>query len=278
LIRENTVPARKTIFITGGASGIGRAVALKFGGQGWFVGIADINEAGARETAVMLPAGQSSVHKLDVRDRAAWDAALADCAKASAEFGNGRIDVVFNNAGIPLGGALIENNVAEIERCLDINLKGVLFGAQAAHPWLKASAPGSCLLSTASAAGIYGTPGASVYSATKFGVRAITESLDAEWAPDEIKVCDLMPGFIDTPLIDMNPNAASNENIRAQVTEAGLEITPVSEVAEAAWKAVHGHALHNRVGKSAHRLAFASRWMPGRLRKMTRGNQQPLGG
>ncbi len=207
----------KTIFITGGASGIGRAVAVKFGQQGWFVGIADINESGARETAAMLPAGKNSVHKLDVRDREAWDTALADCARASG----GRIDVVFNNAGIPLGGQLIENTTSEIERCLDINLKGVLFGAQAAHPWLKASAPGSCLLNTASAAGIYGTPGASVYSATKFGVRAITESLDAEWAPDGIRVCDLMPGFIDTPLIDMNPNAGSNQDIRTTGLEAG---------------------------------------------------------
>lgn len=264
----------KTIFITGGASGIGRAVAVKFGQQGWFVGIADINESGARETAAMLPAGKNSVHKLDVRDREAWDTALADCARASG----GRIDVVFNNAGIPLGGQLIENTTSEIERCLDINLKGVLFGAQAAHPWLKASAPGSCLLNTASAAGIYGTPGASVYSATKFGVRAITESLDAEWAPDGIRVCDLMPGFIDTPLIDMNPNAGSNQDIRTTVLEAGLEITPVSEVAEAAWQAVHGKALHNRVGKTAHRLAFAARWLPGQLRKRTRVSAKPLGG
>ncbi|MBN8502155.1 MAG: SDR family oxidoreductase [Sphingomonadales bacterium] len=264
----------KTIFITGGASGIGRAVALKFGGQGWFVGIADINEAGARETAAMLPVGRSAVHKLDVRDRAAWDGALAQCASANG----GRIDAVFNNAGIPLGGNLIENSAAEIERCLDINLKGVLFGAQAAHPWLKASGPGSCLLNTASAAGIYGTPGASVYSATKFGVRAITESLDAEWAADGIKVCDLMPGFIDTPLIDMNPNASSNEDIRSRVLEAGLEITPVSDVAEAAWKAVHGSQLHNRVGKTAHRLAFAARWLPGQLRKQTRNSAKPLGG
>jgi len=264
----------KTIFITGGASGIGRAVAVKFGQQGWFVGIADINETGARETAAMLPAGKNSVHKLDVRDREAWDTALAECAKASG----GRIDVVFNNAGVPLGGNLVDNNTAEIERCLDINLKGVLFGAQAAHPWLKASAPGSCLLNTASAAGIYGTPGASVYSATKFGVRAITESLDAEWAADEIKVCDLMPSFIDTPLIDMNPNAGSNEDIRSRVVEAGLEITPVSDVAETAWKAVHGKDLHNRVGKTAHRLAFAARWIPGQLRKQTRGSGKPLGG
>ncbi len=266
--------SHKTIFITGGASGIGRAVAVKFGGQGWFVGLADVNESGMRETAGMIPAGMSSLHKLDVRDRAAWDDALSACAKVSG----GKIDVVFNNAGIPLGGNLIENNVSEIERCLDINLKGVLFGAQAAHPWLKASAPGSCLLNTASAAGIYGTPGASVYSATKFGVRAITECLDAEWAPDQIKVADLMPGFIDTPLIDMNPNQQTNEHIRGRVIEAGLEISPVSDVADAAWKAVHSDTLHTRVGKSAHRLAFAARWMPGRLRKMTKASGQPLGG
>ncbi len=265
---------RKTIFITGGASGIGRAVALKFGGQGWFVGLADINETGARETAAMLPAGHSSVHKLDVRDRDAWDAALGNCAKASG----GQIDVVFNNAGIALGGPLTSNTTAEVERCLDINLKGVLFGAQAAYPYLKASAPGSCLLSTASAAGIYGTPGAPVYSATKFGVRAITESLDAEWAADEIKVCDLMPGFIDTPLLDQSASQASNDGIRESVLAAGLEITPVIKVAEAAWKAVHGSDLHNRVGKTAHRIAFAARWMPGRLRKMTRNRLKPLGG
>ena len=264
---------RKTIFITGGGSGIGRAVAVKFAAEGWFVGLADISESGMAETAALLAAGQSSQHKLDVRDRAAWDAALADCAAAAG----GRIDVVFNNAGIPLGGALTDNSPEEIERCLDINLKGVLFGAQAAHSWLKSSAPGSCLLNTASAAGIYGTPGASVYSATKFGVRAITESLDGEWAEDGIKVADLMPGFIDTPLLDHTPNAQSNEGIRARVTEAGLEITPASEVAEAAWAAVHGTTLHNRVGKTAHRLAFASRWMPGRLRKQVRTTLRPLG-
>lgn len=264
---------RNTIFITGGASGIGRAVAERFGREGWFVGLADIDEAGMRGTAALLPAGASSIHKLDVRDREAWDTALSACAAAAG----GRIDAVFNNAGIPLGGAVIENTPAEIERCLDINLKGVLFGVQAAYPWLKASAPGSCLLNTASAAGIYGTPGASVYSATKFGVRAITESLDAEWASDGIKVASLMPGFIDTPLLDHAPHQGSNEDIRGRVTGAGLEITPVSAVADAAWAAVHGTALHTRVGKTAYRLAFASRWIPGRLRKSLRDAQRPMG-
>lgn len=263
---------RKTIFITGGGSGIGRAVAQKFGAEGWFVGLADIDEAGMRGTAALLPAGASSQHRLDVRERAAWDAALAACAEQSG----GRIDVVFNNAGIPLGGQITEHSVAEIERCLDINLKGVIFGAQAAYLWLKASAPGSCLLNTASAAGIYGTPGASIYSATKFGVRAVTECLDAEWFEDGIMVRSLMPAFIDTPLLDHAPNHQTNADIRGRITEAGLEISPVSDVAQAAWAAVHGEKLHSLVGKTARRLAFGARWMPGRVRKQARSSTRPL--
>ncbi len=268
---------RKTIFITGAGSGIGRAVARKFAGEGWFVGLSDISEAGLRETAALLPAGAWSSHRLDVRDRAGWDTALGACAEAGAKAGGGRIDAVFNNAGIPIGGKLAELGADEIERALDINLKGAIFGAAASYPWLKASAPGSCLLSTASAAGIYGTPGASVYSATKFGVRALTESLDGEWAEDGILVRDLMPGFIETPLLDHAPNRASNEDIRGRVVGAGLEITPVETVADAAWAAVHGDRLHTLVGKTARRLNFVAKWLPGQLRKETRKSQRAMG-
>lgn len=132
-------------------------------------------------------------------------------------------------------------------------------------------------LHTASAAGIYGSPGASVYSATKFGVRALTESLDGEWAEHGIKVRSLMPGFIETPLLDHAPNRTSNEDIRTRVRGAGLEITPVGEVADAAWAAVHGDRVHTLVGKTARRLAFASRWLPGALRKQMRASERPLG-
>ena len=268
---------RKAIFITGAASGIGRAVARLFSARGWFVGLADIDEAGLAETAGLLAryteGDSGTIHKLDVRDRAVWDVALADFTEASG----GRLDVLFNNAGIPIGGKIVDLTSEEIERVLDINLKGVIFGAQAAHRYLKAT-PGSCLLNTASAAGLYGTPGASVYSATKFGVRAVTESLDGEWAEDGIRVRSLMPGFIDTPLLEQAPNRSSNEDIRGRVVEAGLEITPVIAVAEAAWAAIHGEKLHTTVGKTAVRLAFASRWMPGRLRQQTRTGGRALGG
>ena len=116
-----------------------------------------------------------------------------------------------------------------------------------------------------------------MYSATKFGVRAVTESLDGEWAEDGIAVRSLMPGFIDTPLLEHATNRQSNEAIRQRVTDAGLEITPVGDVARAAWDAIHGDRLHTTVGKTAKRLAFASRWLPGRLRKEMRSSDRPMG-
>jgi len=264
---------RKAIFITGGASGIGRAMALRFGREGWFVGLGDIDDDGMSQTEGLIGHGFTYRHVFDVRDREAWDVALEAFSMAAGD----RIDVLANNAGIPLGGSLEENSVEEIERCLDINLKGAFFGAQAVLPYLQKTAPGSCLLNTASAAGIYGTGGASVYSATKFGVRALTESLDAEWAEHGIEVRSLMPSFIDTPLLDHAPNAKANEQIRQRVTDGGLEITPVEEVGEAAWRAVHGKELHVKVGKTANKMAFAARWMPGRVRRMSRDNSRPLG-
>lgn len=264
---------RRSIFITGGGSGIGQAVALYFAARGWFVGIADINQQGIEATLGKIESEHKSAHLLDVRDRAQWDEALAAFETAAG----GRIDVVFNNAGIGVGGDIATMPVDEIDRCLDVNLRGVLYGAQAAYPFLKSTAPGSALINTASAAGILGSSGMSVYCATKFGVRGIAESLDAEWAEDGIKVASVCPSFIDTPLLDGTGSRNSNELIRDRVTDAGLEITPVEEVAGAVWKAVHDDRLHYVVGKTAKKINFAKRWMPGRLRKTARENLKPLG-
>jgi len=254
---------KRAIFITGGGSGIGRAIALHFAAQGWFVGLGDVDEAGMAETIRLIGNSFTYAHKFDVRDREAWDLALKGFALAAG----GRIDVLANNAGVPLAGPLANLTTAEIDRTLDINLKGVIYGAQAAYPYLAASAPGSCLLNTASAAALYGFPNQSIYGATKAGVRSLTETLDGEWGPQGIKVRSLMPSFIDTPLLQHTPNAGSNVPIRQVVVDAGLEFTPVEEVAQNAWDAVHGERMHWVVGKTARKLRFAARWMPGKLRK-----------
>jgi NAD(P)-dependent dehydrogenase (short-subunit alcohol dehydrogenase family) len=258
----------KAIFITGGASGIGRATARLFHQRGWQVGVADVNAAGLAATVAELGERAESF-TLDVRDREGWAAALDAFTQGS----DGRLDVLFNNAGIAQGGPLAQTPFEEIDRVVAINLMGVLNGARIGHAYLKRT-PGSCLLNTASASAIYGSAGLAPYSATKFAVRALTEALDGEWHGDDIRVRDLVPGFIDTPLLQGGVTG-SNRSIRETVTERGLELTSPETVAEAAWAAVHGDKVHTYVGPTARRLAFAARWMPGRLRKMMRSPLSP---
>lgn len=253
---------RKSIFITGGASGIGRAVAQYFAGRGWQVGLGDINVAGMNETLAMLEGEGHFRVKLDVTDREGWKTALA----AFAEVAGGKIDVVFNNAGIAYGGPLMDNSDEEIDRLVAINFVGVVNGARAAYPWLKKAGPGACLLNTASAAALYGAGGLSVYSATKFAVRAMTEALETEWGDDGIKVRSIMPSFIDTPLLNQRANHTTNLTPRDGVVKAGLEFTPVLTVAQSCWDAVHGDRLHTIIGKTARKIAFAAKWMPSQMR------------
>ncbi len=253
--------SRKAIFITGGGSGIGRAVAVHFANAGWFVGLADVNTTGMAETAAMLPAGHSSTHSMNVVDRAQWTSALTEFATASG----GRMDVLFNNAGIGLGGQFADLPPEDADKVIDINFRGVVNGIYAGLPLLRAT-PNSCILNTASAAGIYGAAGLAVYSATKFAVRGLTEALDIEFADQGIRVRDIMPSFINTPLLDQTVSG-TNQTSRQRVIAAGLEFTPVEDVAQAAWNAVHGTKVHTVVGKTAKKLAFAAKWMPGRLSK-----------
>ena len=190
----------KAIFITGGGSGIGRAVARLFASRGWRVGIADVNESGLAESIALIGGGMAQSYVMDVRDRDAWAATLDAFTHASG----GRLDVLHNNAGIGTGGPLAEADFDELDRTVAINLMGVINGARIGHAYL-AKTPGSCLLNTASASAIYGSSGLATYSATKFGVRALTEALDGEWNGAGIKVRDIIPGFIETPLLDRIP-------------------------------------------------------------------------
>lgn len=263
---------QKAIFITGAASGIGLAVAKHFSDRGWRVGLSDVNEPGlaAAASGHPFPLDRTSTHALDVCDRNQWRAVL----DAFAELSGGRLDVLFNNAGVPHGGPFAEAGWEGIDRVIAVNFTGAVNGARVGHAYLKRT-PGSCLLNTASASAIYGSAGLAVYSATKFAVRALTEALDAEWHADGIKVRAIVPGFIDTPLLDQTPEG-SNRSIREAVSDAGLELTSVEAVAEAAWAAAHGDRVLTPVGPTARRLFFAARWMPGRLRRMMRRNA--LGG
>lgn len=248
----------KAIFITGAGSGIGQATALHFAQRGWFVGLADINGSSLDETASSLKLGQFSRHVMDVRDRDQWGIALRDFHSASG----GRFDALFNNAGIGTGGQFADMPAEEADRLIAINFNGVVNGVIMALPYLRASK--GVILNTGSASGFYGTAGLALYSATKFAVRGLTEALNVEFAKYGVQVCSLMPGFIDTPLLDQ-VTGDSNETASEKLRSSGMEISPVSSVAEAAWNAVHSSQVHTPVGKLAKRLNLLSRFFPSLL-------------
>ena len=149
---------RKAVFITGAASGIGLAAARRFAAEGWFVGLADIDAAGLPAALVAIGPANGATFRLDVRDRAAWTAALADFAGLT----EGRLNVLLNNAGVARFGPFDSHDDADIDLLLDVNIKGVVHGARAGLPWLKAT-PGSRLINISSCAGLYGSPGLAVY-------------------------------------------------------------------------------------------------------------------
>jgi NAD(P)-dependent dehydrogenase (short-subunit alcohol dehydrogenase family) len=257
---------RKAIFITGAASGIGRALAQKFAAEGWFCGLADVNEQGLAETADLLPKGQSLTVRLDVREREQWSAALSQFLVASG----GQLDALANNAGIARGGPFDTVTAADNDLLIDINFRGVVIGCEMAFPLMK-ERPGSVILNTCSASGIYGSAGLSVYSATKFAVRGLTEALDIEFEPFGVRVRSLMPGFIDTPLLGISVGG-SNRTARETVAESGLEFTPVSVVADRAFAAISGTKVHTLIGKTAERLWFYTRWFPHLVRKQMKAS------
>ena len=245
----------RAIFITGGASGIGLAAARRLHREGWTVGIGDIDEIGMRRMVDELGVFTAA---LDVRDRQQWAEAL-DGFVAKA----GTLDVLLNNAGIARYGMFEEVTPEESDLQVDINVKGVINGAYAGLPHLKASR-GSRLVNVASVAGIVGSPGLATYSATKHAVRGLTEALDAEWTRHGIDVTCVMPFFVETPILDAGAQG-SNRTIRDAIGSS--PVYTVEEAAEMIWRAVHGREREYIVGKAGRQASFARRFMPGRLRK-----------
>jgi NAD(P)-dependent dehydrogenase (short-subunit alcohol dehydrogenase family) len=264
-----TAEGRKAVFITGAASGIGLAAAKRFVAEGWFVGLSDIDTAGLKAALLAVGPANGAIFKLDVRDRAAWAAALADFAKLT----DGRLDILLNNAGVARFGPFDSHDDADVDLQLDINIKGVISGARAALPWLKAT-PGSRLINISSCAGLYGSPSLAVYSATKFAVRGLSEALDVEWKPYGVTVACVMPWFVETPILNAS-QPGSNQNMADTLRSGGLPVYPVEDAAEVIWRAVHGKELHYFVGKRARQMRFASNHMPGALRKQLR-SRSPL--
>src|SRR6266851_3894372 len=192
---------KKVAVITGAASGIGRATAIRFAGEGAAIVVADLNREGGEATVrdCKENGGSAVFQQADVAKESDVQGAVARAVK---EFG--RLDIIYNNAG--LGGAVgpIENITLENwDRSLAVLLRAVFLGIKYSVPEMRKVGGGS-IISTASVAGLRGGPGLHAYCAAKAGVVNLTRSAAIELGKDKIRVNCICPGGINTPILHRN--------------------------------------------------------------------------
>ncbi len=200
----------KVAIVTGGSSGIGKAVCEALGKRGATVVVADIDEPGARRVAAAVSSsgGEGRAVFLDVRGAEAVNKLIRDTAA-----GHGRLDYMFNNAGIATLGEVRDMTAEQWQRIIDINLLGVLYGTTAAYEVMVKQGFGH-IINTASHAGLHAMPATTAYAATKHGVVGLSTSLRAEGADLGVKVSVLCPGPVESNIVDAATMASSlRENV-----------------------------------------------------------------
>lgn len=211
----------KTAFITGGANGIGLAMAKAFLAEGMNVAIADVDESALADAAEALRGSNAEVrgYQLDVTDRAQYSA-VADQVEADL----GPVHLVCNNAGVYRGGAMDSVSYEDWDWVMGVNLGGVINGVQTWIRRLEAHGQGGHVVNTASMAGMVTSPGLGVYNTSKFAVVGLSEALRADLAQHDIGVSVLCPGMVQTRILE-------SERTRPD------SLAPQDESAEAAAKA-----------------------------------------
>ncbi|MHA8111128.1 acetoin reductase [Lactobacillaceae bacterium Melli_B4] len=231
----------KVAVITGAGQGIGEAIAHRLAKDGYAIAVADINEKTANQVADDLKREgyQAKAYVVDVADR---KAVFQLAQEAVADLGE--LGVWINNAGIAFIDSFVDSDPDKFERLIDVNLKGTYWGIQAAAKQFLKQGHGGRIVNAASLAGVEASALQSAYSASKFGIRGLTQSAAKELAKDHITVNAYNPGVVRTPMrdaIDKRTSAIKNipiEQQRASVLDeidSGREATPEDVANVVAW-------------------------------------------
>lgn len=246
----------KTVFITGAASGIGLATAKFLNEQGYVVGMADLNLSALESATQSWNQDNIRLFELNVTNfELAQDVLKAFCK----EF-NLQLDVLINNAGILEIGTFESISNIQHRRTLDVNIMGVINLCQASLPYLK-NKKDSTIINLCSASSDYGVPELASYSASKHAVKALTESLEIEWEPYGIRVCDVLPPFISTHMVNSQKNSAK------VMERLGVDLA-AKDVVNVIYKQILAPKTHRTVGLFyglLHRLGNISPFFINRL-------------
>ncbi len=191
--------AGKRVLITGAAGGIGRATALRLAREGAELYLTDLNAEGLDETAAAAAAAGATVAGQRALDIADYDAVAGFAADIHAA--HPAMDVVMNIAGISAWGTVDRLTHQHWRSMVDVNLMGPIHVIETFVPPMVAARRGGRLVNVSSAAGLVALPWHAAYSASKFGLRGVSEVLRFDLARHRIGVCLVVPGAVDTPLV-----------------------------------------------------------------------------
>src|ERR1700722_4339464 len=219
----------RVALVTGAGSGIGRTTAEVLAGAGAIVACADINMTGAEETAhaIQESGGRAAAAELDVAERGAAAALVAEIVA-----GEGGLHIMCNIAGIMIDSSIIDLDPDEFDRILGVNLKGVLYGCQAAGRVMVEQGAGS-IINMASAAVLAPSPGIGPYAICKAGVAQLTQSMAVEVGRRGVRVNSIAPGFIPTNMTARyytKPDGSIDEDVKAAVLAPMAKFAPLRRV------------------------------------------------
>jgi len=250
--------------VTGAASGIGRALAIRLAQAGASLAVADVKAEALAETVRMASEGAESpgkitTHIVDVSDKEG----VAAFARETVD-SHGRVNLLINNAGVGLFGTAEQLSIEDIEWLMGINFWGVIYGVKHFMPILRRQ-PYSHIVNISSVFGIIGPAGHSAYAASKFAVRGFTEALRHELAGSSVKVSVVHPGGIKTNIAnDARPGGGADHAAAARETaifNAAARTTP-----EAAAERIVRGVLRNEerilIGPDAWAIDRIQRWAP----------------
>ncbi len=215
----------RSILITGGASGLGEAMARRFARDGWAVVVADIDPA--RAEAVAADLGEPSMAlAMDVTRQQDWQRAHDVVVERF-----GHLDVLINNAGVAVGGTLEETSLEDWRWVLEIDLMGVVMGCKAFAPLMRERGQGH-IVNVASYAGFAAAPNINAYGTAKAGVIALSEMLRAELHEAGVNVSALCPAFVTTRLTETMraPDEGYQKRVKRWMEKSGVSAEDVAEV------------------------------------------------